>query len=68
MQIVQIYKNLGPKGRLGLGVGLLAWGCIGLAVTPTIEEKLGLVPTEADKEKLDKLLPKIHVIPRDSKS
>jgi hypothetical protein len=37
-------------------------------VTPTIEEKLGLVPTEADKEKLDKLLPKIHVIPRDSKS
>ncbi|KAL2267514.1 hypothetical protein VTJ83DRAFT_4791 [Remersonia thermophila] len=67
MSLLQSYKNLGPKTRLAVGAGLLAWGFLGLTFTPKVEEKLGYVPTEADKAELEKLKPKLHVISRESK-
>jgi hypothetical protein len=62
------YRNLSSRTRIGLGIGLLIWGFAGLQLTPVVEEKLGLTPTEADKAALERMTPKIRVVPRDEKS
>jgi len=49
-----------------VGLGLLAWGFLGLNYGDEIGEKLfGLKPTEQDKAELERLKPKIHVMPRE---
>jgi hypothetical protein len=48
-----------------LGCGILAWGAIGLLAGNTMEDALGIRTTKQDEEKLNKVLPKIHVIERD---
>jgi hypothetical protein len=65
---LRAYKNLSPKTRLGVGVAILAWGAGGLMLADTVEETLGLTPTEEDKAKLDKYTPKIITVEKDEKS
>ncbi|KAH7275269.1 hypothetical protein B0J15DRAFT_540303 [Fusarium solani] len=65
---LEAYKNLSPKTRLGVGVAILAWGAGGLMLADTVEETLGLTPTEEDKAKLDKYTPKIITVEKDEKS
>lgn len=62
------YQGLSPRARLGVGFGLLAWGLIGLKLSDKAEEKLGYTPTEQDKAELDKMIPKIHSVPREKPS
>ncbi|KAK4165997.1 hypothetical protein QBC43DRAFT_287333 [Cladorrhinum sp. PSN259] len=64
MSLLRTYRALSSNAKLGVGVGLLAWGLIGLQFTDKAEEKLGYTPTEADKEALEKMTPKIHTVPR----
>jgi hypothetical protein len=47
-----------------VGVGLLAWGAIGLRLSDTAEERYGLKPTEEDREALRNLGPRITVVDR----
>ncbi|KAI2607531.1 uncharacterized protein GGS25DRAFT_523054 [Hypoxylon fragiforme] len=63
MSLLQSFRNLSPKMRIGVGLGLLAWGTIGLQLSDRAEEKFGFKPTEEDKAALDKMLP--HITPID---
>lgn len=65
--LTRSYRGLSSKGRLGLGVGLLAWGVIGLYLSDRAEEKFGYKPTEQDNDELEKYTPKIHVIDKGGK-
>jgi hypothetical protein len=47
-----------------LGCGILCWGALGLLAANTMEDALGIRSTKQDEEKLNKVLPKIHVIDR----
>ncbi|KAL2189539.1 hypothetical protein L209DRAFT_749372 [Thermothelomyces heterothallicus CBS 203.75] len=64
MSLLKAYTNLPPKTKLAVGVGLVAWGLLGLTFGDKVESKLGFTPTEADKAELEKLAPKIHVVER----
>jgi hypothetical protein len=58
------FRGLSLRGRLGVGLGLLAWGTIGLYLSNTAEKKLGLEPTEKDREALGKMVPNITTVER----
>jgi hypothetical protein len=56
------YKNLSPKARAGVGVGIIAWGAAGLYFTDKAEESFGYTPTEKDKEELERWKPRIITV------
>jgi hypothetical protein len=56
IQTYSSYKNLSPRTRLFFGVGLMAWAGIGMTASPQVESALGMVPTEQEKEELDRKL------------
>lgn len=56
------YKGIAPKVRILIGVGIMGYAGAGLYLSDKAEEKLGLVPTEKDKEDLRNALPKISVV------
>lgn len=60
------YKNLSPKTRAGLGLGIIAWGGIGLYLSDKAEEQFGYSPTAKDKEDLERLTPRITVVDKPS--
>lgn len=60
------YQNLSSRTRLGVGAGILAWGVVGLYISDAAEDKLGLTPTEKDKEELDKWKPHLTVVDRET--
>lgn len=47
---------------MGVGIGILAWGFIGLQLSDRAEEKFGLKPTEEDKAALSQLAPRIVAV------
>ena len=53
------YRSIAPKTRILLGVGVMAYASIALVLSDKAEEKFGLVPSEKDKEELEKVIPKI---------
>ncbi|KAF2242462.1 hypothetical protein BU26DRAFT_571133 [Trematosphaeria pertusa] len=59
MPVWQWYKGIAPKTRVLVGVGIMAYAGLGLVLSDKVEEKLGLVPTEKDKEDLRKAIPKV---------
>lgn len=61
------YQGLSVKSRLGVGVGLLAWGVAGMYFTDQAEEKFGYKPTEKDKAALEEMKPKIHLVDREER-
>lgn len=48
-----------------MGATLILWGLAGPYVSDMLGDKMGYKATEADKEALDKLKPKLHVVDRD---
>ncbi|KAG5939275.1 hypothetical protein E4U59_003244 [Claviceps monticola] len=65
--MLKAYKNLSPKTRLYFGIGVMAWGTIGLYLSDKAEEKYGFTPSEEDKEALWKFVPKVTVVERTGK-
>ncbi|KAG6029726.1 hypothetical protein E4U19_000790 [Claviceps sp. Clav32 group G5] len=65
--MLKAYKNLSPKTRLYFGIGVMAWGTIGLYLSDKAEEKYGFTPSEEDKEALWKYVPKVTVVERTGK-
>ncbi|PHH75430.1 hypothetical protein CDD83_4403 [Cordyceps sp. RAO-2017] len=58
------YRNLSPRTRLGLGVGVLAWGLAGLYLSGRAEERFGLRPTDDDRDRLRRLEPSVVAVDR----
>ncbi|KAH6607440.1 hypothetical protein Trco_003753 [Trichoderma cornu-damae] len=56
------YNNLAPRTRLGVGIAVIAWGCVGLHLSDKAEEKFGYTPTEEDKAELRNMAPKITTV------
>jgi hypothetical protein len=61
------YKGTAPKTRILIGVGIMAYAGAGLFLSDKAEEKFGLVPTEQDKEDLQKALPTITTVEREKR-
>jgi hypothetical protein len=59
------FRNLPQRTRVGVGVGILAWGAIGLYISDSAEKKLGLEPSQQDKEALQAVVPRISVVERE---
>jgi hypothetical protein len=49
-------------------MAFLAWGAIGLYTSDSAEKKLGLEPSEKDKQALEAVVPKIMLVEREGKS
>ncbi|KAF2403435.1 hypothetical protein EJ06DRAFT_527054 [Trichodelitschia bisporula] len=65
MSIWEKYRGLAPRTRVLLGVGIMAYAGIGLLLSDKAEEKFGMVPSEEDKERLSRVIPKVRVIEHD---
>ncbi|KAI1403402.1 hypothetical protein F4819DRAFT_484672 [Hypoxylon fuscum] len=68
MSLLQSFRNLSPRTRVGVGLGLLAWGAIGLQLSDRAEERYGFTPTEEDKAALAKVMPRITAVDRNEGS
>ncbi|KAI1496553.1 hypothetical protein F5X99DRAFT_64294 [Biscogniauxia marginata] len=64
MSLLQSFRNLSLRMRLGIGVGLLAWGFVGLQLSDRAEEKY-FKASEEDKAALRDLGPRITTVDRD---
>ncbi|KAI1444718.1 hypothetical protein F5Y02DRAFT_149024 [Annulohypoxylon stygium] len=64
MSLLQSFRNLSRRTRIGVGLGLLTWGAVGPHLSDRAEERYGLTPTEEDKAALDKVLPRIITVDR----
>ncbi|KAI1849938.1 hypothetical protein JX265_012984 [Neoarthrinium moseri] len=62
MSVFQSFRNLSPRMRLGVGVGLLAWGVIGLQLSDRAEERFGLKASDEDKAALSQLAPRVVTV------
>ncbi|KAI1133756.1 hypothetical protein F5Y10DRAFT_4454 [Nemania abortiva] len=65
MSLLQSFRNLSPKTRIGVGLGLLAWGAIGLQLSDRAEERY-FKPTEEDRAALRQVTPRITVVDKGS--
>jgi hypothetical protein len=59
------YKSITPKTRMVIGASIMAYAGFGMFVSDKVEEQLGFVPTEKDKEDLRKAIPKITTVDRE---
>ncbi|KAJ4359909.1 uncharacterized protein N0V89_000466 [Didymosphaeria variabile] len=67
MSLWQWYRSIPPRTRMLVGVGVMSYAAAAMFITDRVEEKLGFVPTEKDKEDLQKAIPKITVVDRPNK-
>ncbi|KAF2637586.1 hypothetical protein P280DRAFT_521252 [Massarina eburnea CBS 473.64] len=67
MGVWQWYKGLAPNTRILMGVGIMAYAGAGMFLTDKVEEKIGFVATDKDKEDLRQAMPKITVVERGSR-
>jgi hypothetical protein len=56
------FKGIQPKTRMMIGVGVMAYAGVGLYLSDKIEERLGLTPTEKEREDLRDAIPKITTV------
>ncbi|KAK8118970.1 uncharacterized protein PG998_003596 [Apiospora kogelbergensis] len=66
LQNKRSFRNLSPRMRLGVGLGLLAWGVVGLQLSDRAEEKYGFKASEEEKARLSQLAPRIVTVDRDN--
>ncbi|OAG01314.1 uncharacterized protein CC84DRAFT_1053579, partial [Paraphaeosphaeria sporulosa] len=64
LTIYRWYKGIPTRTRMLVGVGVMGYAAAAMFVTDRLEEKMGLVPTEKDKEELNRAIPKITVVDR----
>ncbi|KAI4696956.1 uncharacterized protein J4E84_000080 [Alternaria hordeiaustralica] len=62
MAVWQWFKNIPPKTRMIIGVGVMAYAGAGLYISDKAEEKFGLTPTDQDREQLRDVIPKVSTI------
>ncbi|KAL8298451.1 hypothetical protein RB598_001609 [Gaeumannomyces tritici] len=63
MSLWRAYQGLSSRARLGVGLGLLAWGTIGLTWGDEIAEARKFLKfSDKDKAQLEKMAPKIVVV------
>ncbi|KAI1978534.1 hypothetical protein LOZ53_003834 [Ophidiomyces ophidiicola] len=63
MSFWKSYRNLSPRTRMIFGFGLMGYAAFGLWSESRVEKTLGMVPSEAEKEELDKHISvKIHSV------
>lgn len=62
--MLRTFRNLSPKTRIGVGLGLLAWGVVGLQLSDRAEERY-FKPTEEDRAALRQMAPQIVTVDRD---
>ncbi|KAF2743467.1 hypothetical protein M011DRAFT_480813 [Sporormia fimetaria CBS 119925] len=67
MAVWKWYKGITPKTRIFIGLGIMAYAGVGMALSDTVEEKMGWVATEQDKEELKNALPKITVVDKEKR-
>ncbi|KHN98159.1 uncharacterized protein MAM_03920 [Metarhizium album ARSEF 1941] len=60
--MLKAYKNLSPKTRAGVGIGLIVWSVVGLHLSDRAEEKFGYTPSQKDQEELWKWAPKVTAV------
>ncbi|KAI1755225.1 hypothetical protein F4782DRAFT_490567, partial [Xylaria castorea] len=65
MSLLQTFRNLSPKARIGVGLGLLAWGAVGLQLSDGAEERY-FKSTEEDRAALRQIAPRITTVDRNS--
>ncbi|KUJ10240.1 uncharacterized protein LY89DRAFT_723501 [Mollisia scopiformis] len=65
--MLQSFRNLSPRTRIGVGIAFLAWGTIGLYISDNAEKRLGFEATEKDREALGVVVPRITVVEREGK-
>ncbi|KID92291.1 hypothetical protein MGU_01202 [Metarhizium guizhouense ARSEF 977] len=66
--MLKAYKNLSPKTRAGVGIGLIAWSVAGLYLSDQAEEKFGYKPSKKDKEELWRWAPKVTTVDKSDTS
>lgn len=54
------FLNLPSRTRLYIGLGMIGWAGLGMLLTDKAEEKFGLVPTEKDREELERAVPRVR--------
>lgn len=65
MPLWRAYQGLSSRARLGVGLGLLAWGTVGLTWGDEIgKARKFLKFSDKDKAQLEKIAPKIVVVDR----
>ncbi|EON68284.1 hypothetical protein W97_07542 [Coniosporium apollinis CBS 100218] len=66
MSLWQSYRNLTPRTRLLLGLGIMGYASVALMLSDKAEEALGMAPTERDKEELARAMPKIRTVDKEA--
>ncbi|KAI0877272.1 hypothetical protein GGS24DRAFT_497972 [Hypoxylon argillaceum] len=59
------FRALSTKTRIGVGLGLLAWGLIGLQLSDRAEERY-FKPSEEDRAALRQITPRVTTVDRES--
>ncbi|KAA6414620.1 MAG: hypothetical protein FRX48_01370 [Lasallia pustulata] len=65
MSLWQSYRNLQPRTRLLLGLGLMGWAGLGILISDQAEKAFGMVPSEKDREELEKVVPRVRFVERE---
>ncbi|KAI0489753.1 hypothetical protein F4859DRAFT_165820 [Xylaria cf. heliscus] len=65
LTLLRSFRNLSPKARIGVGLGLLVWGAVGLQLSDGAEERY-FKPTEEDRAALRDIAPRITTVDRNS--
>jgi hypothetical protein len=50
-----------------IGCGFMAWSVIGLALSDAAEKKFGLEPSAEEKERIQRVIPKITTVDRNER-
>lgn len=64
-QVSRSYRTISPRTRILIGVGVMVYAVAGQFLSDQAEKSFGYTPTDADREKLDQVLPKIRVIDKE---
>ncbi|KAI1265548.1 hypothetical protein F5Y18DRAFT_38939 [Xylariaceae sp. FL1019] len=63
MSLLRSFRNLSSRTQIGVGIGLLAWGVIGLQLSDRAEERY-FKPTDEDRAALQDMTPRITAVDR----
>lgn len=66
LHLRRAYNNLSSKTRVGVGIGVIAWGVAGLYLSDRAEEKYQ-APAE-DKAAVERLIPRVTVVDKEDGS
>lgn len=62
LTISRKYRNLPPRTRILIGLGVMAYAATALTLSDAAEKPLGYEATEEDRQKLKAMMPKITAV------